>query len=52
MGTATKAETSSFSKRVEFKARDEEGQVAVGGILIPNKVDKQGDFVRTGQLSG
>lgn len=36
----------SFEKRVPFKAFDEERRVAIGGVLVPNKVDLQGDFVR------
>ena len=33
-------------KHVEFKALDDERRVAIGGVLVPNKVDLQGDFVR------
>ncbi|GGL55103.1 XkdF-like putative serine protease domain-containing protein [Halocalculus aciditolerans] len=36
----------SLSKTVEMKAVDDERQIAVGGVLVPNKVDLQGDFVR------
>lgn len=34
-----------FDKRVEFKATDEERRVAIGGVMIPQKVDLQGDWV-------
>lgn len=34
-----------FDKRVEFKATDEERRVAIGGVMVPDKVDLQGDWV-------
>jgi len=34
------------SKRVEFKAADDDRQVATGVVMVPDKVDLQGDFVR------
>lgn len=35
-----------LTKRVEFKATDDERQIATGVVLVPNKVDLQGDYVR------
>lgn len=34
-----------FRKRVEFKATDDERQVAKGVVMVPSKVDLQGDYV-------
>ncbi|WP_323192409.1 XkdF-like putative serine protease domain-containing protein [Halostella sp. PRR32] len=34
------------SKRVEFKAADDERQIATGVVMVPLKVDRQGDFER------
>lgn len=34
-----------FEKRVEFKATDDERHVAIGGVLVPDKVDLQGDWI-------
>lgn len=42
--TVQKAEQ--ISKRVEFKAADDERQIATGVVMVPDKVDLQGDFVR------
>jgi tetrahydromethanopterin S-methyltransferase subunit G len=41
--TVYKGET--FSKDVEFKALDEERRVAIGGVMVPNKADLQGDWL-------
>lgn len=40
----------SFEKRVAFKATDDERRVAIGGVMVPDKVDLQGDFLRTGLI--
>ena len=34
-----------FEKHVQFKATDDDRRVAIGGVLIPNKVDLQGDWL-------
>lgn len=35
-----------FTKRVEFTAKDATEQVATGIVMVPDKVDLQGDFAR------
>lgn len=35
-----------FTKRVRFKEADDERQVATGVVMVPDKVDLQGDYVR------
>lgn len=45
-GRSRRKQSAKFEKQVEFKATDSERQVAVGGVLVPDKVDRQGDFVR------
>ncbi|WP_254768226.1 XkdF-like putative serine protease domain-containing protein [Salinilacihabitans rarus] len=39
-----------FEKRVEFKATDDERRVATGGVLVPSKVDLQGDWLTSEQI--
>ncbi|QCW03563.1 XkdF-like putative serine protease domain-containing protein [Natrinema pallidum] len=41
--TVQKGET--FDKRVEFKALDDDRRVAIGGVMVPEKVDLQGDWL-------
>ncbi len=43
--TVQKGET--FEKRVAFKATDDERRVATGGVLVPSKVDLQGDWLES-----
>lgn len=35
----------SFEKRVAFKATDDDRRVAIGGVMVPDKVDLQGDYL-------
>jgi len=35
-----------FTKRVDFKEADDERQIATGVVMVPDKVDLQGDFER------
>lgn len=34
-----------FTKDIAFKATDDDRRVAVGGVMVPDKVDRQGDWV-------
>jgi len=36
-----------LERRVEFKATDADRRVAIGGVMVPDKVDLQGDFAET-----
>lgn len=42
----TEAKTEQLTKRVAFKEADDDRQVATGVVMVPNKVDLQGDFER------
>lgn len=44
----TEGET--ITKQVEFKALDDERRVAIGGVMVPNKVDRQGDWIEPGLI--
>lgn len=46
----TERKTEQFTKWVEFKAADEDRQVATGVVMVPDKVDLQGDFAREATL--
>lgn len=35
-----------FERSVQFKAADSEKQIAIGAVLVPDRVDHQGDFFR------
>lgn len=35
-----------FERSVQFKAADSERQIAIGAVLVPDRVDHQGDFFR------
>lgn len=42
----SRKQTDDFSKSIEFVKADEEKQIAYGAVLVPNRVDFQGDFLR------
>ncbi|MFC7044291.1 XkdF-like putative serine protease domain-containing protein [Halobacteriaceae archaeon GCM10025711] len=42
----TSEKTEQITKRVEFKEADDARQIATGVVMVPNKVDLQGDFER------
>ena len=39
-----------FHKTAEYTAKDETRQVALGGLWVPDRVDTQGDYIRSGPL--
>lgn len=41
-----KEKSAQLTKRVQFTAKDANEQIATGIVMVPNKVDLQGDFVR------
>jgi len=41
-----KANQSTLDKRVEYTEKDDESQTAAGVVMVPDKVDLQGDFAR------
>jgi len=41
-----------YSKRVEFVAKDDAEQTATGIVMVPEKVDLQGDFARQSTIEG
>jgi len=41
-----KATQSTLDKRVEYTEKDDESQTAAGVVMVPDKVDLQGDFAR------
>jgi len=41
-----KAHQTTLDKRVEYTEKDEDAQVAAGVVMVPDKVDLQGDFAR------
>jgi hypothetical protein len=42
----SKANQSTIRKRVDYIAKDEDEQIAAGVVMVPDKVDLQGDFIR------
>lgn len=40
-----------FAKSVDFLKDADDGQVAYGAILVPDRVDHQGDFLRSGTIA-
>jgi len=38
--------TRKLNKRVDFVAKDAEEQTATGAVLVPDELDRQGDFLR------
>lgn len=46
MPPLNKTNQSTVHKRVDYLAKDEDEQVAVGVVMVPDKVDLQGDFAR------
>lgn len=45
MNNASKRDDGTLTRTVEFKATDEERRVAFGGVMVPDKVDLQGDWL-------
>src|SRR6056297_1205519 len=46
MPPMNKAHQTTLEKRVEYTEKDEDAQVAAGVVMVPDKVDLQGDFAR------
>ena len=46
MPPMNKANQSTLDKRVEYTEKDDESQTAAGVVMVPDKVDLQGDFAR------
>ena len=46
MPPLSKANQSTIRKRVDYIAKDEDEQIAAGVVMVPDKVDLQGDFIR------
>ena len=46
MPPLSKANQSTIRKRVDYIEKDEDAQVAAGVVMVPDKVDLQGDFAR------
>ena len=46
MPPMNKANQSTLDKRVEYTEKDDESQTAAGVVMVPDKVDIQGDFAR------
>jgi hypothetical protein len=46
MPPLSKANQTTLRKRVDFVAKDDDAQVATGVVMVPDKVDLQGDFAR------
>lgn len=45
-GDASLGDDGRFSKRFEFEKADDDKQIAYGAVLVPNRLDHQGDFLR------
>ena len=46
MPPLSKANQSTLRKRVDYIAKDDEERIATGVVMVPDKVDLQGDFAR------
>ena len=46
MPPLSKANQTTLRKRVDYVVKDDDAQVATGIVMVPNKVDLQGDFAR------
>lgn len=52
MPPVRKGQKESIRKRVDFVAKDDDEQKAIGIVMVPDKVDLQGDFVRDETIAG
>lgn len=50
LNTRKSDEPTEIQKDVEFVAKDDDDRVATGIVMVPDKVDLQGDFLREDQL--
>lgn len=50
-GDASIDDDGRFSKRFEFEKADDDKHVAYGAVLVPDRVDHQGDFLRAEVIS-
>lgn len=50
-GDASPDDDGRFSKRFEFEKADDDNQIAYGAVLVPNRLDHQGDFLRPDTIS-
>lgn len=50
-GDASPDDDGRFSKRFEFEKADDDEQIAYGAVLVPDRLDHQGDFLRADTIA-
>jgi hypothetical protein len=50
-GDASRDDDGRFSKRFEFEKADDNEQIAYGAVLVPDRLDHQGDFLRADTIA-